>query len=138
MTTGGMNFSAPSVGFTFEKAVNPNTLGSTTTGGMKFREKEKKKLTILQFAIAKAEKEQLIANDSIITEAKALLSGMMKEELKAIIEIAKEKSDPAILQSAIAKAEKEQLMLADDTAVIAEAKAVLPVVELKAAMDSAK
>ena len=46
----------------------------------------------LQSAIIKAEKEQLISgDDSIIAEAKALLSSMMKEELKAATERAIEK-----------------------------------------------
>ena len=49
--------------------------------------KEKRTLFILQSAIAKAEKEQLIADDSIIAEAKALLSSMMKEELLSLIHI---------------------------------------------------
>ena len=58
---------------------------------------------------------------------------MMKEELKAIIEIAKEKNDPAILQSAVAKAEKEQLVEAES---IAEATAQQP--ELSATLQAAE
>ena len=76
-------------------------------------------------AIAKAEKEQFITNDSVITEAKAVLSNMLKEELTAAMESAKETKESAILQSAIAKAEKEQLV---DASIIAEAKAQIPVV----------
>ena len=48
---------------------------------------QESRIATLQSALAKAEKEQLIAGDSIITEAKTLLSGMMKEELKAAIRI---------------------------------------------------
>jgi len=96
----------------------------------------------LQSAIAKAEKEQLLVNDSIITEARALLSSMIKKELKAATERAKEKKDLSILESAIAEAEKEQLVdaLSIDLGIDA-AKAQIPVVakdELTAAIERAK
>ena len=81
--------------------------------------KEKKNPAILQSAIAKAEKEQLV-DASIIAEAKAQIPVVAKDELTAAIESAKEKKNPAILQSAIAKAEKEQLV---DASSIAEARA---------------
>ena len=46
-------------------------------------------------------------------------------ELTAAVESSKEKKNLAILRFAIAKAEKEQLISEDDSAVIAEAKALL-------------
>ena len=61
----------------------------------------RRKSRILQSAIAKAEKEQLVAASSI-AEAKAQIPVV---ELTAAIESAKEKKTLSILQSAIAKAE---------------------------------
>ena len=70
--------------------------------------KQEKGLSILQSAIAKVEKEQLVsANDNaVLAEAKALLSSMVAtEEMKAATESAKEKKCFSILQFAIAKSE---------------------------------
>ena len=81
--------------------------------------KQEKGLSILQSAIAKVEKEQLVSADvvvwsdrlsiddnAVLAGAKVLLSSMVAtEEMKAATESAKEKKCFSILQFAIAKSE---------------------------------